>query len=85
MSSSTQQLKQCLFPITDAFWEVLGGPGEPRQRPRLAYDMDAHPPRLFACSNKTGTFRVGPRTCWCCCSARVLTLLISCLDGGSSW
>ncbi|CAF89482.1 unnamed protein product, partial [Tetraodon nigroviridis] len=40
----------------DAFWEVLGGPGEVRQPPRLSYDMDTHPPRLFACSNKTGTF-----------------------------
>lgn len=80
MSSSTQKLKQCLFSFTDAFWEVLGGPGEPRQCPRLAYDMDAHPPRLFASSNRTGTFRVGPRTCWCCRSARVLTLLIFCLD-----
>lgn len=58
-SFSSLKLKQLLSPTTDAFWEVLGGAGEPRQPPRLTSDLDAHPPRLFSCSNKIGTFLVG--------------------------
>ncbi|RVE68790.1 hypothetical protein OJAV_G00094950 [Oryzias javanicus] len=39
-----------------AFWDALGGQGDYCQTPRLNNKIDAHPPRLFACSNKTGTF-----------------------------
>lgn len=66
-----------MFQITDAFWEVLGGKGEPRQPPRLTYDMDAHPPRLFACSNKTGTFWVGLASHDLLLGLWVLTALLS--------
>uniref|UniRef100_A0A8C5EAE7 Gelsolin n=1 Tax=Gouania willdenowi TaxID=441366 RepID=A0A8C5EAE7_GOUWI len=38
------------------FWECLGGKGDYRTSSRLKDKMDAHPPRLFACSNKTGNF-----------------------------
>uniref|UniRef100_A0A8C4ES29 Gelsolin n=1 Tax=Dicentrarchus labrax TaxID=13489 RepID=A0A8C4ES29_DICLA len=41
---------------TDQFWEALGGKAEYRTSTRLKDKMDAHPPRLFACSNKTGNF-----------------------------
>ncbi|XP_005799741.1 gelsolin isoform X2 [Xiphophorus maculatus] len=41
---------------TDQFWAALGGKAEYRTSPRLKDKMDAHPPRLFACSNKTGNF-----------------------------
>ncbi|XP_036381933.1 gelsolin-like isoform X2 [Megalops cyprinoides] len=40
----------------DDFWSALGGKAEYRTSPRLKDKMDAHPPRLFACSNKTGRF-----------------------------
>ncbi|XP_076010185.1 gelsolin-like [Genypterus blacodes] len=40
----------------DAFWEALGGREEYCTSPRLNNQMVAHPPRLFACSNKTGNF-----------------------------
>ncbi|KAJ6652860.1 hypothetical protein lerEdw1_010578 [Lerista edwardsae] len=40
-----------------AFWEALGGRAAYRTSPRLKdKKMDAHPPRLFACSNKSGRF-----------------------------
>lgn len=40
-----------------AFWEALGGRAAYRTSPRLKDKrMDAHPPRLFACSNKSGRF-----------------------------
>uniref|UniRef100_A0A669AXE1 Gelsolin n=1 Tax=Oreochromis niloticus TaxID=8128 RepID=A0A669AXE1_ORENI len=39
-----------------SFWEALGGKTEYRTSTRLKDKMDAHPPRLFACSNKTGNF-----------------------------
>ncbi|XP_060740278.1 gelsolin-like [Tachysurus vachellii] len=42
----------------DRFWEVLGGKTEYRTSERLKSKMDSHPPRLFACSNKTGQFRI---------------------------
>ncbi|XP_061585598.1 gelsolin-like [Cololabis saira] len=42
----------------DAFWAALGGKGDYCQTPRLDNKMDAHPPRLFACSNKTGNFQM---------------------------
>uniref|UniRef100_A0A665VRI6 Gelsolin n=1 Tax=Echeneis naucrates TaxID=173247 RepID=A0A665VRI6_ECHNA len=41
---------------TDQFWETLGGKTEYRTSTRLKDKMDTHPPRLFACSNKTGNF-----------------------------
>lgn len=40
----------------DGFWELLGGKEDYCRSPRLHNNMDAHPPRLFACSNKTGNF-----------------------------
>ncbi|KAG7476402.1 hypothetical protein MATL_G00082450 [Megalops atlanticus] len=40
----------------DEFWEALGGKAEYRTSARLKDKMDTHPPRLFACSNKTGRF-----------------------------
>ncbi|XP_062398347.1 gelsolin-like [Sardina pilchardus] len=42
----------------DDFWDALGGKAEYRTSSRLKNKMDAHPPRLFACSNKTGTFMI---------------------------
>ncbi|XP_023814633.1 gelsolin isoform X2 [Oryzias latipes] len=41
-----------------AFWEALGGQGDYCHTPRLSNKMDVHPPRLFACSNKTGNFTI---------------------------
>ncbi|XP_049595274.1 gelsolin a isoform X2 [Syngnathus scovelli] len=41
---------------TGEFWDALGGKTEYRTSTRLKDKMDAHPPRLFACSNKTGNF-----------------------------
>lgn len=41
---------------TDDFWEALGGKAPYRTSSRLKDKMDTHPPRLFACSNKTGRF-----------------------------
>lgn len=47
--------------LTDSFWEALGGKAAYRTSPRLKdKKMDAHPPRLFACSNKIGRFVVSP-------------------------
>lgn len=43
---------------TDVFWSALGGKAEYRTSERLKNKMDTHPPRLFACSNKTGQFLV---------------------------
>ncbi|XP_061119698.1 gelsolin-like isoform X1 [Conger conger] len=40
----------------DEFWEALGGKAAYRTSTRLKDKMEAHPPRLFACSNKTGQF-----------------------------
>ncbi|XP_068165981.1 gelsolin-like [Antennarius striatus] len=40
----------------DAFWDSLGGQADYCHTPRLKNNMEAHPPRLFACTNKTGTF-----------------------------
>uniref|UniRef100_A0A8C9TME5 Gelsolin n=1 Tax=Scleropages formosus TaxID=113540 RepID=A0A8C9TME5_SCLFO len=40
----------------DDFWDALGGKAQYRTSPRLKDKMDTHPPRLFACSNKTGRF-----------------------------
>ncbi|KAK7802514.1 hypothetical protein U0070_018253 [Myodes glareolus] len=41
----------------DGFWEALGGKTVYRTSPRLKdKKMDAHPPRLFACSNRIGRF-----------------------------
>uniref|UniRef100_H2MAA6 Gelsolin n=2 Tax=Oryzias latipes TaxID=8090 RepID=H2MAA6_ORYLA len=41
---------------TAQFWGALGGKADYRTSTRLKDKMDAHPPRLFACSNKTGNF-----------------------------
>ncbi|XP_067825870.1 gelsolin-like isoform X2 [Heptranchias perlo] len=38
------------------FWGILGGKADYRTSLRLKNKMDIHPPRLFACSNKTGRF-----------------------------
>ncbi|TSK72131.1 Gelsolin [Bagarius yarrelli] len=38
------------------FWTALGGKKGYRTSSRLKDKMEAHPPRLFACSNKTGRF-----------------------------
>lgn len=43
---------------TDDFWEALGGKTEYCTSLRLRDSMDSHPPRLFACSNKTGRFMI---------------------------
>ncbi|KAG7269008.1 hypothetical protein CRUP_033500 [Coryphaenoides rupestris] len=43
---------------SDDFWDALGGKSEYCTSPRLKDQLDAHPPRLFACSNKTGTFLI---------------------------
>ncbi|XP_041644123.1 gelsolin-like [Cheilinus undulatus] len=40
----------------DAFWDALGGKGEYCHSVRQRNNIDDHPPRLFACSNKTGNF-----------------------------
>ncbi|MFT7813708.1 gelsolin-like [Arapaima gigas] len=42
----------------DDFWDTLGGKAQYRTSPRLKNKMDIHPPRLFACSNKTGRFTI---------------------------
>ncbi|KAG7232846.1 hypothetical protein INR49_008036 [Caranx melampygus] len=41
---------------SDAFWNALGGKKDYCQSARQENEMEAHPPRLFACSNKTGNF-----------------------------
>ncbi|XP_029466978.1 gelsolin isoform X1 [Rhinatrema bivittatum] len=41
---------------TDDFWAALGGKAAYRTSSRLKDRLNAHPPRLFACSNKTGRF-----------------------------
>lgn len=51
-------------PFTDQFWEILGGKTKYRTSTRLKDKMDTHPPRLFACSNKTGNFIVSTRFLW---------------------
>ncbi|XP_072287406.1 gelsolin isoform X1 [Pyxicephalus adspersus] len=40
----------------DDFWKALGGKAPYRTSARLKDRLNAHPPRLFACSNKTGRF-----------------------------
>lgn len=53
--------------LTDDFWDALGGKTEYRTSTRLKDKMDTHPPRLFACSNKTGNFIVSHvRACYSC-------------------
>ena len=58
--------------FTDSFWEALGGKAAYRTSPRLKdKKMDAHPPRLFACSNKIGRFVVSPGGgCYLCFPGR---------------
>lgn len=48
----------------DGFWSALGGKAEYRTSERLKSKMDTHPPRLFACSNKTGQFLVSFHVEW---------------------
>ncbi|KAI7798575.1 adseverin [Triplophysa rosa] len=38
------------------FWKALGGKAEYQKSKMLESETTAHPPRLFACSNKTGRF-----------------------------
>ncbi|XP_070820100.1 gelsolin-like [Chaetodon trifascialis] len=40
----------------DAFWDALGGQEDYCRSPRPKDKMEDHPPRLFGCSNKTGSF-----------------------------
>nr|XP_032814552.1 adseverin-like [Petromyzon marinus]XP_032814553.1 adseverin-like [Petromyzon marinus] len=40
------------------FWSLLGGKKDYQSSPRLSTNYNDHPPRLFACSNKTGRFQV---------------------------
>ncbi|TRY55082.1 hypothetical protein DNTS_034511 [Danionella cerebrum] len=40
----------------DDFWSALGGKAEYRTSERLKQKMETHPPRLYACTNKTGQF-----------------------------
>lgn len=56
----------------EEFWNSLGGRKRYQTSPLLETQADEHPPRLFACSNKTGRFivsvwgetvRVGLGTC----------------------
>lgn len=47
-----------VFVCQDDFWDALGGKADYRTSARLKNKMDVHPPRLFACSNKTGQFVV---------------------------
>ncbi|XP_078459347.1 scinderin-like [Lampetra planeri] len=42
----------------DEFWSLLGGKKDYQSSPRLSTNYNDHPPRLFACSNKTGRFQV---------------------------
>uniref|UniRef100_A0A4W6FDZ4 Gelsolin n=1 Tax=Lates calcarifer TaxID=8187 RepID=A0A4W6FDZ4_LATCA len=53
---STSELSEGGETEPDMFWEALGGKTEYRTSTRLKDKMDTHPPRLFACSNKTGNF-----------------------------
>lgn len=48
----------CFSVVTDAFWDAMGGKEDYCRSPRLKNKMEDHPPRLFACSNKTGNFLV---------------------------
>ncbi|XP_005987429.1 gelsolin isoform X1 [Latimeria chalumnae] len=41
---------------SDDFWAALGGKADYRTSTRLKDKMESHPPRLYACSNKTGNF-----------------------------
>ncbi|XP_018085003.1 gelsolin-like isoform X2 [Xenopus laevis] len=41
---------------TDDFWGAIGGKAAYRTSARLKDKLNIHPPRLFACSNKTGRF-----------------------------
>lgn len=47
-----------LIILAGSFWDSLGGKVDYRTSARLKDKMNAHPPRLFACSNKTGRFIV---------------------------
>lgn len=48
----------CMCRTAGSFWDALGGKADYRTSARLKDKMNAHPPRLFACSNKTGRFIV---------------------------
>lgn len=49
-------IAHCLF--KEDFWIALGGKAEYQKSEMLESETAAHPPRLFACSNKTGRFIV---------------------------
>lgn len=53
--------------IAGSFWDALGGKADYRTSARLKDKMNAHPPRLFACSNKTGRFIVSSRSIFLAC------------------
>ncbi|CAJ1069359.1 LOW QUALITY PROTEIN: gelsolin-like [Xyrichtys novacula] len=42
----------------DEFWDTLGGKADYCHLLRPLNHLEAHPPRLFACSNKTGNFQM---------------------------
>lgn len=59
VSSLARRSITLCFCFADNFWAALGGKAPYRTSPRLKdKKMDAHPPRLFACSNKSGRFTV---------------------------
>ncbi|KAM4616917.1 gelsolin-like isoform 1-T8 [Polymixia lowei] len=42
----------------DEFWDALGGKDDYCTSTRLKKELDADPPRLFSCSNKSGNFQI---------------------------
>ncbi len=47
-----------IFPLKEDFWKALGGKMNYQTSEMLESKSIVHPPRLFACSNKTGKFIV---------------------------
>ncbi|XP_051948893.1 adseverin [Xyrauchen texanus] len=59
----SEKLKCTSQPISEGkepenFWKALGGKTEYQTSKMLESETIAHPPRLFACSNKTGRFSI---------------------------
>jgi len=46
------------FPFKEDFWKALGGKTEYQKSEMLQNKTIPHPPRMFACSNKSGRFIV---------------------------